>query len=101
MADSLLSRRGYSNVSQHETVQADEEARWTPNKPSNNPPAIYAPDDDGGPSRKGLQQELPIESNRADIITMVALLVAAAALRFLHIDHPSGVVFDEVHFGRL
>lgn len=98
MADSIVTRRGYTSV---ESPQQDEEARWTPNKASNAPPALYAPDDDGGPSRKGLQQERPIESNRADIVTMVALLVGAAALRFWHIDHPSGVVFDEVHFGRL
>jgi len=106
--DSTMSRRGYQSVSLKDSSYNDEEARLSPFKQNSlnaastsSQPVIYAAEDDGGPSRKGLQQELPIERNRADIITALVLLACAAALRFIHIGHPSGVAFDEVHFGRL
>jgi Gpi18-like mannosyltransferase len=35
---------------------------------------------------------------RADTIALVALVGAAAALRFWHLGHPAEIVFDEVHF---
>jgi Gpi18-like mannosyltransferase len=35
---------------------------------------------------------------RADTIAFVALVTAAATLRFWHLGHPGEIVFDEVHF---
>lgn len=101
MADTVLSRRGYSSVSQKDSAYAQEDPRWLPAKANTQQPALYDPADDGGPSKKGLQQEQPIETSKADLLIMGGLLAAAATLRFVHIGHPAGVVFDEVHFGRL
>ncbi|BGO99459.1 Dolichyl-phosphate-mannose--protein mannosyltransferase 4 [Rhodotorula toruloides] len=48
---------------------------------------------------KGAEEEPP-SSNRTDYIVLLGVFLLAAALRFYRIDHPSGVVFDEVHFGK-
>jgi Gpi18-like mannosyltransferase len=40
----------------------------------------------------------PLDWLRADTVSLIALVGAAAALRFWHLGHPAEIVFDEVHF---
>ncbi|GAA5970820.1 hypothetical protein JCM11641_004467 [Rhodosporidiobolus odoratus] len=48
---------------------------------------------------KGYDEDPPSQ-NKVDYVILAFVFLLAAAFRFYRIDHPSGVVFDEVHFGK-
>ncbi|KAI5474151.1 SET domain-containing protein 6 [Pseudohyphozyma bogoriensis] len=48
----------------------------------------------------GKEDEQSFGQSRVEWIIMAAIALLAAAFRFYKIDHPAGVVFDEVHFGK-
>ncbi|GAA99574.1 glycosyltransferase family 39 protein [Mixia osmundae IAM 14324] len=47
-----------------------------------------------------LPEHEPVDKPAVDVLVVCLLTLLAALLRFYRIDHPSGVVFDEVHFGK-
>ncbi|GAA5825596.1 hypothetical protein JCM11251_000303 [Rhodosporidiobolus azoricus] len=48
---------------------------------------------------KGYDEDPPSQ-NKVDYAILVGVFLLAAAFRFYRIEHPAGVVFDEVHFGK-
>ncbi|GAA6027484.1 hypothetical protein JCM8097_007884 [Rhodosporidiobolus ruineniae] len=48
---------------------------------------------------KGYDEDPPSQS-KVDYAILALVFLLAAAFRFYRIDHPAGVVFDEVHFGK-
>ncbi|GAA5931969.1 hypothetical protein JCM1841_006118 [Sporobolomyces salmonicolor] len=49
---------------------------------------------------KGYEEDPPSSTSPAEAAILALIFLVAAAFRFYRIDHPAGVVFDEVHFGK-